>query len=93
MIGTNLANSSDTSKFLLDGVDPRPGGYVMRPTNKLFLFALIIFLLFGTAPTALAVEPTTEDFDNASFVTCDDPPISHYGEIKSPAQVPPQVDY
>ena len=65
----------------------------MRPTNKLFLFALIIFLLFGTASTVLAVEPTTEDFDNASFVTCDDPPISHYGEIKSPAQVPPQVDY
>lgn len=65
----------------------------MRPRNKLFLFALIIFLLFGTVPTVLAVEPTTEDFDNASFVTCDDPPISHYGEIKSPAQVPPQVDY
>jgi hypothetical protein len=65
----------------------------MRPTNRLSLFALIIFLWFGTVPTVLAVEPTTEDFDNASFVTCDDPPISHYGEIKSPAQVPPQVDY
>jgi hypothetical protein len=94
LIGINLAKSSDTSKFLSsDGVDPRPGGYVMRPTNKLFLFALIIFLLFDTAPIVLAVEPTSEDFDNASFVTCDDPPISHYGEIKSPAQVPPQVDY
>ena len=65
----------------------------MRPTNRLFLLALIIFLLFGTAPTVLAVEPTTEDFDNASFATCDDPPISHYGEITSPAQVLPQVDY
>ena len=64
----------------------------MRPTNKLFLFALII-LFFGTVPTVFAVEPTTEDFDNASFITCDDPPISHYGEIISPAQVPPQVDY
>jgi hypothetical protein len=93
MIGTNLAKPNDTSIFLPDGVEPRPGGYAMRPTNRLFLLALMIFLLFGTAPTVLAVEPTTEDFDNASFVTCDDPPISHYGEIKSPAQVPPQVDY
>jgi hypothetical protein len=93
MIGTNLANSSDTSKFLPDGVDPRPGGYVMRPTNRLFLFVLIIFFLFGTVPTVLAVEPTTEDFNNASSATCNDPPINHPGEITSPAQVPPQVDY
>jgi hypothetical protein len=37
MIGINLANSSDTSKFLSDGVDPRPGGYVMRPIHKFLL--------------------------------------------------------
>ena len=65
MIGTNLANSSDTSKFLPDGVDPRPGGYAMRPTNKLFLFALIIFLLFGTVP---AVYAQTGSYDGD---TCD----------------------
>jgi hypothetical protein len=93
MIGTNLANSSDTSKFLSDGVDPSPGGYVMRPTNRLSLFLLIILLLFSTVPAVLAVEPTTEDFNNASSATCDDPPINHPGEITSPAQVPPQVDY
>ena len=93
MIGTNLANSSDTSKFLPDGVNPRPGGYVMRPTNRLSLFLLIILLLFSTVPAVLAVEPTTEDFNNASSATCDDPPINHPGEITSPAQVPPQVDY
>ncbi len=93
MIGINLANSSDTSKFLADGVESRSGGYVMRPKNKLFLFALIIFLLFGAAPVVQAVSPTTTDFDNASAVTCADLPISHSGEITSPAQVPPQVDY
>lgn len=65
----------------------------MRPTNRLFLFALIIFLLFGTAPTVLAVEPTAKDFTNAFSATCNDPPMSHNGEITSPTQVPPQVDY
>jgi hypothetical protein len=85
MIGTNLANSSDTSKFLPDGVDPRPGGYAMRPTYKLFLFALIIFLLFvfGTVPSVNAQEPiatatvtavkTIEpDFATAEPVICGD---------------------
>jgi hypothetical protein len=55
--------------------------------------ALISFFLFGTVPVVLAVEPTTEDFNNASSAICDDSPISHPGEITSPAQVPPQVDY
>jgi len=67
MIGTNLANSSDTSKFLPDGVNPRPGGYVMRPTNRLFLFLLISFFLFGTVPVVHAF-----DLD----VTCDESPQS-----------------
>jgi hypothetical protein len=59
----------------------------MRPTNRLFLFALIIFLLFGTVPVVQAVSPTTTDFDNASAVTCADPPTSWNGEIKDPNQV------
>jgi len=67
MIGTNLANSSDTLKFLSSGVDPRPGGYVMRPTNRLFLFALISFFLFGTVPVVHAA---------AHDVTCDESPQS-----------------
>jgi len=67
MIGTNLANSSDTSKFLPDGVNPRPGGYVMRPTNRLFLFLLISFFLFGTVPVVHAA---------AHDVTCDESPQS-----------------
>jgi hypothetical protein len=37
----------------------------MRPTNKLFLFALIIFLLFGTVPVVHALDKN---------VTCDESP-------------------
>ena len=59
----------------------------MRPTNRLFLFALIIFLFFVTVPKVFAVEPTAEDFSNAFAATCADPPMSHYGEITSPSQV------
>jgi hypothetical protein len=87
MIGINLANSSDTSKFLPDGVEPRPGGYVMRPTNRLLLFALIILFLCTTVPTVYAVEPTAVDFTNAFSATCDDPPMSYTGAITSPTQV------
>ncbi|MGD8437099.1 MAG: pre-peptidase C-terminal domain-containing protein [Syntrophobacterales bacterium] len=59
----------------------------MRPTNRFFLLALIIFLLFGTVPTVLAVEPTAEDFTNAFSATCADPAMSHFGEITPSSQV------
>ena len=59
----------------------------MRPTNRLFLFALIIFLLFGTVQTVFALEPAAEDFTSAFLATCTDPPISHSGAITSPSQV------
>jgi hypothetical protein len=85
MIGTNLANSSDTSKFLPDGVNPRPGGYVMRPTNRLSLFLLIILLLFTTVPAVNALAAGS-NFDTAEEIYCDDPALSYSGEITSPAQ-------
>ena len=72
---------------------PDQGGYVMRPTNRLFLFLLIILFLCTTVATVFAVEPTAVDFTNAFSATCDDPPMSHTGAITSPTQVPPQVDY
>jgi len=99
MIDINLANSSATSKFLPVGVNPRPGGYAMRPTNRLFLFALIIFLLFGTVPAVNAqpdCTPVTAGFSigdvNTPVINCDDPPICYSGSILV-AEDPPQVDY
>ncbi|MCG6945599.1 MAG: pre-peptidase C-terminal domain-containing protein [Deltaproteobacteria bacterium] len=59
----------------------------MKPRNKLFLFALIIFVLFGAIPTVLASEPTAEDFTNAFSATCADPAMSHFGVITSSSQV------
>jgi hypothetical protein len=89
MIGINLAKWSHTLKFLSDGVVPIPGGYVMRPTKRLFLFALTIFLLFGTVPVvnaqttadAAAVETVKPDFLTAEPVICGDPAVS--GSIDS----------
>ena len=85
MIGTNLADSSDTSKFLPDGVNPRPGGYVMRPTNRLFLFLLISFFLFGTVPVVHALAAGS-DVDTADEIYHDDPGLNYICEITSPAQ-------
>jgi hypothetical protein len=44
----------------------------MRPTNRLFLLALIIFLLFGTVPAANAQENIAPDFTTAEAVICGD---------------------
>ncbi len=99
MIGINLANSSDTSKFLADGVESRSGGYVMRPKNKLFLFALIIFLLFGTVPAVNAQPDCTPETPGTSIddvstpvINCDHPPICYSGSILE-AKNPYQVNY
>jgi hypothetical protein len=83
MIGTNLAN----------WVDPRPGGYVMRPIHKFLLPALIICLIFGTVPTAFADELVDisfidENVAKAPLVECGDPIAD--GKLILPATL---VDY
>lgn len=86
MIGTNLANSSDTSESRWGG--SQTGGYVMRPTNKLFLFALIIFLLFGTVPVVHAQTAATAFTGTLTgTVICADSPQSYGGTISQLGQI------
>ena len=73
-------------------MDPKPGGYVMRPRNRLFLLALIIFLLFGTVPAVQAQPDCTPitagtSIDNPQPVSCDVAPICYSSEITDPDKV------
>jgi hypothetical protein len=56
----------------------------MRPTNRLFLFALIIFLLLGTVPVVHAFDP---NLDTSIPVNCDDPTKAWPGAIKDLDQI------
>ena len=52
----------------------------MRPTHKILLFAIILFVVFGTVPSALANENGVnidfiDDPANANSVSCNDPPV------------------
>ncbi len=64
----------------------------MRPTNRLLLFALISFFLFGTVP-AVNAQPdcipitASTSIDSAQPVSCDIAPICYSSEITDPAKV------
>ena len=71
----------------------------MRPKNKLFLFALIIFLLFGTVAAVhaqTACTPVTAgtniDDVNTPVISCADPPICYSDSILE-ATKPYQMNY
>jgi hypothetical protein len=60
----------------------------MRPTNRLFLFALIIFLLFGTVPSIHAQTDTTVFAPViVDTVSCAEPPPSYSGSISQVGQI------
>jgi hypothetical protein len=60
----------------------------MRPTNKLFLFALIIFLLFGTVPVVHAQTAATAFTGTLTgTVICADSPQSYGGTISQLGQI------
>jgi hypothetical protein len=64
----------------------------MGPRNRLFLLALIIFLLFGTVPAVHAQPDCTPiiagtSIDKPQPVSCDVAPICYSSEITHPDKV------
>ncbi|MHC4214694.1 MAG: hypothetical protein ACYSWP_15130, partial [Planctomycetota bacterium] len=60
----------------------------MRPRNRFFLLALIIFLLFGTVPAIHAqTDATVFAPDTVGTVTCADPTLIYSGTISQLGQI------